>query len=232
MQTTHEQTEPQQTRLPYTRQQQLGEACALLAVGGLSILQVQRVLATTADVHAVHLVLVLLGALSFADLLSGLVHWFADTWGSERTPWLGAWIIRSFRDHHDDPAGITRHGFVETNGATAAGLLPVQGLTLLACEGSTLLFITLSSLLLLLTNQIHAWAHAPSAARPRAVRWLQDRGVILSASHHAAHHVRPFVARYCITTGWCNAALDAVGFWRGFERAITATTGAQPRMHP
>jgi hypothetical protein len=32
--------------------------------------------------------------------------------------------------------------------------------------------------------------------------------------------------------GWLDPALDALGFWRGLERAITRATGAVPRRQP
>jgi ubiquitin-conjugating enzyme E2 variant len=54
--------------------------------------------------------------------------------------------------------------------------------------------------------------------------------VILSRADHAAHHERPYDVRYCITTGWCNGPLEAIGFFRGAERAISRLTGARPRV--
>jgi ubiquitin-conjugating enzyme E2 variant len=76
-------------------------------------------------------------------------------------------------------------------------------------------------------NQLHQWSHSP--APPRVVRWLQRARLVLSRSHHAWHHRRPHTTDYCITGGWLNPALDAIGFWRALERAITRVTGAVPR---
>src|ERR1700758_153743 len=72
---------------------------------------------------------VLLGYLA-ADLVSGLVHWAADTWGSVDLPILGPAVLRPFREHHRDQLAITRHDFVETNGNNCLISLPVLGLAI------------------------------------------------------------------------------------------------------
>ena len=69
-------------------------------------------------------------------------------------------------------------------------------------------------------------AHAV-AVRP--IRLLQNCGLFLGRSEHAAHHERPYDASYCITTGWCNGPLEAIRFFRRLEAAITRLTGARPR---
>jgi sterol desaturase/sphingolipid hydroxylase (fatty acid hydroxylase superfamily) len=46
--------------------------------------------------------LVLLGAAA-ADFLSGIVHWTADTWGSESMPLVGRHLLHPFRVHHVNP---------------------------------------------------------------------------------------------------------------------------------
>jgi ubiquitin-conjugating enzyme E2 variant len=79
----------------------------------------------------------------------------------------------------------------------------------------------------MLTNQIHKWAHVDGVPAP--VRWLQGLGVVLGCQDHARHHAHPYDVRYCITTGWCNRPLEAIGFFRRLERAITRLTGAVPR---
>ena len=35
-----------------------------------------------------------------ADFVSGIVHWMADTWGSETMPLVGRRILHPFRVHH------------------------------------------------------------------------------------------------------------------------------------
>jgi len=149
---------------------------------------------------------------TLADLISGVVHLSADELGSEHTPLVGRNVIAPFREHHRDPRAMTEHGVVETNGDSALAVLPVLwgGLWLgsgslgLAAFAQHVALLSFSAAILL-TNQIHQWAHARHA--PRTVRWLQRHAVILSPAHHAQHHRRHDRA-YCITAGWCNPLLD------------------------
>lgn len=167
-----------------------------------------------------------------ADLVSGLVHWFFDTWLRHDTPVLGSVFVRPFREHHVDPLSITRHDFVEVNGSNCLATCPVLGAALcldLDSAPTRALATVLLALCLgiFATNQFHRWAHLPDPPRP--IRALQDLGLILGRHHHAGHHVAPYDRRYCITTGWLNAPLDRIGFFRGLERVISALTGATPR---
>ncbi len=174
-----------------------------------------------------------LGALG-ADLLTALVHWACDTWGSEETPWVGAWLIKGFRDHHVDPQRMVRHDWIEVSGApalaAAAGFLLVSPLAWqLASGGRVFWYAGLWSLICVAAaaNQTHKWAHLESP--PALVRGLQRLGAILSPGSHAQHHRGPHTRRYCISTGWLNAALDSIRFWRGLERCVEVVTGAEAR---
>lgn len=176
----------------------------------------------------------LLGYLA-ADLVSGLVHWAADTWGSPDLPVVGPAVLRPFREHHRDQLAITRHDFVETNGNNCLISLPVLGLALWLApgpDGGGNLF--LSSFLLalvfwvLLTNQFHKWAHLP-VPPPPLIAFLQRWHLILPPAHHQLHHTRPFTSHYCITTGWLNWPLNWMRFFPFLEWCITACTGALPR---
>ncbi len=167
-----------------------------------------------------------------ADLFSGLVHWFFDTWLSVRTPLLGPMFVRPFREHHVDPLSITRHDFVEVNGSNCLATCPVLVAALAIPPSSLPAQLAALALVALCfgifcTNQFHRWAHLPSP--PRAAKILQDLGLVLGRAHHAVHHQAPYARHYCITTGWLNPVLDSIGFFRGLERVITGITGARAR---
>jgi ubiquitin-conjugating enzyme E2 variant len=150
-----------------------------------------------------------------ADLLSGLLHWALDTFGSARTPVIGKAFIGPFRAHHADPEEITRHDFVETHGASCLVALPLlAAASTLALEAwaailgqAILLFAALG---VLATNQCHKWAHMDEAATPGLVRWAQRRRIILQREHHRLHHTPPFETHYCVSSGWLNAPFNAL----------------------
>ena len=175
---------------------------------------------------------VALSALLLADFASGLVHWGADTWGSERMPVLGRRFLHPFRVHHLNPDDILRRGFVDLNGDVALLSLPLLlgGLLIplsdVAGRLATVFCVALAACSLP-TNQIHQWAHRSQA--PPWVGWLQRRGLILSRERHALHHAAPYTTHYCITTGWCNRALTRAGFFPRLEGWISRLTGLVPR---
>jgi plasmanylethanolamine desaturase len=153
--------------------------------------------------------------LCLADLLSGLVHWSADTYGSPEMPIFGG-FVRTFREHHADQSEITRHDFIETNGDVCIVSAPVHFVLLLVLEDPLALSCLLGVFAGSYTNsQIHKWAHC--AERPWAVRLLQRVRGVLSPAHHSRHHSGRHLTHYCITTGWLNPLLDGVGFFRKLE---------------
>ena len=190
-------------------------------------------LVSSVGLSAWWLQLAVLGGMAAADLVSGLVHWTADTWGSEQMPILGRRLVHPFRVHHVNPDDFLRRRFIDTNGDVSMLAIPI----LLATAwvpletwwgGMLRVFVVSFGAIGLLTNQVHQWAHM--ATPPRVIRVLQRCGILLSRPAHDRHHVSPYVENYCIATGWCNRPLSTIGFFRRLERVVTLLTGLQPRQ--
>ena len=177
------------------------------------------------------LVLVVAG-LAGADFMSGVVHWAGDTWGSERTWWLGQRLIRPFRFHHAHPLNMLKSHFFTTNGDTSLASLPFL-LTPFALPLDTAVGRACAIFLWAVggwgmwTHQFHQWAHMKSP--PRVVGWLQRRGLILASEHHRRHHKSPFEVNYCITTGWCDPLLTRFRFFPAMEWMVSKVSGIRPR---
>lgn len=205
----------------WQRPLQLGGLLAF--VGFAALLGVDVVWATDIFSHGWHLVgLALLGYLA-ADLISGIVHFLADNFGSEETPFFGTAFIRPFREHHTDPLGITRHDFISANGNNALVSLPLLiGTVLLvpvrSSSGGHLVgaFVLFLLIAVFLTNQFHKWAHMVEP--PRFAQRLQSIGLILSREHHAVHHTTPHNSHYCITIGLWDSLLERFDLFNRAER--------------
>lgn len=174
-----------------------------------------------------------------ADFVSGFVHWLADTWGRTDMPVIGKALLRPFREHHVDQKAITRHDYIETNGANcmislphaiACVLCPLERGEWMALELFAIVSNASMIFWVMMTNQFHKWAHMEEGESPRVVSWLQKVHLVLPPAHHAIHHTAPFDRYYSITTGWLNWPLHKLGFYRGLERLGTAVFGAIPRQ--
>ncbi|MAZ50074.1 MAG: hypothetical protein CME65_16040 [Halobacteriovoraceae bacterium] len=153
-----------------------------------------------------------------ADIISGFVHWFADTFGKVDWPIIGNTFIRSFHEHHLDPKSITRHDWIETNGNNFFIGIPVLLLVLLfenEISAQVVVGICLLNIWTSLTNQFHKWAHQNQV--PQIVDRLQAWRVITQKSEHLVHHRYPHDRSYNITHGRLNPLLDRIGFFRGLE---------------
>ncbi len=208
-----------------------GEVLCVLTAAGLVLTHALRLVGASHRADA-WLLMMVLAAWPAADFASGIVHWLADTWGSERWPFLGPRFIRPFRVHHVNPQGMLASAFFDTNGDSALVTIPVLlavfavGLDS-ALGRATAVFLAAFCFWGMPTNQIHYWAHQTNP--PRWVAWLQQRRLILSPKHHLCHHTSPFMIHYCITTGWCNTVLDKIRFFRILELIVRRATGATPR---
>ncbi len=183
-----------------------------------------------------------------ADFASGVFHFLADNYGSTTKPFVGPVFIRPFREHHIDPKAITRHDFLEVNGANCAMSLPILLATYyLLPIGANPLTLFLGAYIgmflfgIFLTNQFHSWAHVDEP--PAIVQALQRSGLILGREHHQRHHTPPFNTYYCITSGWLNPLLARSRFFErlheplrrilepvfGVADEVGGTTHAEPR---
>jgi len=214
----------------------LGRAAALapcLAVMGLLTIALVRIARAVGDSAGLAL-FGLAGWLGWiaSDLVSGIVHWLCDRYGDERTPVIGPLVIAPFREHHVDPQILARKDFFDAASSNAWLSLSVLvpwvafGPPL---EGALAIFLAGFAVSLgagvFLTNTFHQWAH--QANPPRAARWLQVLRVAISPERHARHHASGDAA-YCVTTGFCNPALER---WRVFERLERATALFTPHRN-
>ena len=198
---------------------------AALVLVGLSAVRLAAALGRPPDA-----LLALTGALLgylLADLVSGVVHWFCDSFFTESTPLIGGLVIRPFREHHRQPQDITRFRFLEQDSTTYLLPIPLLWIALGWTPAGTAALLAHAALLgfalgSMGTNLFHKWAHAERV--PPGVRWMQRRGLVLSPAAHAVHH-RSYDGGYCVTSGWMNRLLDPLAFFTRLERLVRACIG-------
>lgn len=153
-----------------------------------------------------------------ADIVSGVVHWFADTFGKVEWPILGNTFIRSFHEHHLDPKSITRHDWIETNGNNFFIGIPALFLIFVLKESlspAVIIGVCFLNIWTSLTNQFHKWAHQSQG--PTWVNLLQKWRIITNRKEHITHHRKPHHSSYNITSGILNPILDKFRFYRMLE---------------
>ena len=207
------------------------ERWSLVAAAALVLANIAHAFTAGLLLHWWSALVVVTAALA-ADLVSGLVHWTADTWFSETMPVLGRRFLRPFRVHHVNPDDFLKRDFVDCNGDVAMLNIPILMVALAIPEttlgGTVSLALVTFSIVSLPTNQVHQWAHMPSP--PRLVSWLQRHGIILSSGAHGSHHRAPYVANYCIATGWLNPLLDRMRVFHELERRVHQLVRASKRL--
>lgn len=165
-----------------------------------------------------NLALQMLLCLLAADLLSGLFHWFEDTYlvvGD--IAWLNERVTVPNLRHHEYPGSMHGSSWLELNALGVVLTATIAaGAWLSGCHAWE---IYASLAMASHANQTHHWAHC--SKRPEVVRWLQRLGLLLSIRHHALHHKRPQMVNYCVMTDLLNPLLDWLKFWRGLEFVIS-----------
>lgn len=170
-----------------------------------------------------HVVVSILASWIAADFVSGLYHWFADSYRTTNST-VNAIFFDNFQLHHKQPSLICKRPLANVNWEVN---LPSFVLTILQLyfgmtPQSIVCFPFLAGFCfwISITNQAHRWAHQPQSKIPRIVKILQQNGVILSPQHHHRHHRESHLEDYCITSGICNPLLQRLNLWRRLELVV------------
>ncbi|KAJ0046466.1 hypothetical protein Pint_04172 [Pistacia integerrima] len=164
-----------------------------------------------------------------ADLGSGVYHWGIDNYGDASTPIFGS-QIDAFQGHHKWPWTITRRQFANNLHALAKAItFTVLPLDIFCNDASINGFVSVCAGCIMFSQQFHAWAHGTKSKLPPLVVALQDAGVLVSRSQHAAHHRPPYNNNYCIVSGVWNEFLDKQKVFEVLEMVLFFKLGVRPR---
>lgn len=174
-----------------------------------------------------HIILQVLLGILIADLISGIVHWFEDTYGNPTWPIVGPTIILPNILHHDLPLKFTEASFFKRNRGVFAVTLVFGGAFALL---GWLNVVTVTALIVgAFANEVHRWAHLKPEQLPRLVRALQQAKILQTPQHHWAHHRRGYNTHYCTITNMVNPTLDGLRVFRIIEGVLEGIFGIRPR---
>jgi plasmanylethanolamine desaturase len=161
-----------------------------------------------------------------ADFMSGLIHWVADTYGTEKTAIIGPWLVRPNAEHHRKPSALVSKSWwlICWDLMLGGAMIVVAAALARRLTWEVWLFVWVGGT----SGLVHRWNHGPRRLVPAPVRWLQKLGVLQSPVHHGAHHRGDRNTHYCVVTPLVNRILDTTGFWRRIERLLVPP-GAAPR---
>jgi hypothetical protein len=178
-------------------------------------------------IQVIQMIVELALTILFADFISGFVHWFEDTYGTEKTPIWGKWVVKPNLEHHVHPAAFTKKTWLQSSW----DLTLISGLIVLIAYWNNALtwHVWVFAVLSANANQVHKYVHMPARKVPFIVRFLQQVGLFQKPKHHAVHHSGEKNKSYCVLTPYANYILDAVYFWRALEFMLKPILG-EPRL--
>lgn len=167
-----------------------------------------------------------------ADFITGIIHWWEDTYGLPTWPIIGPAVIVPNIEHHKHPSWLgTMSTIIGRNYQTVVpAMLFIFFITVL--YGWLWPFV-LTVILASLGNEVHTWVHRPPSKNNWFINFLHDTEILQSRRQHAQHHKPPFDKSFCTLTNFTNAVLDRIYFWRILETIIQVVFGIKPkRMLP
>ncbi len=143
-----------------------------------------------------------------------LDHRSVDADGPLAKSWVSRELDRGaygFQVHHADPLSFVRGVKLTSQSGQlqilALGTFPLAFVTVLVPYNCIRITLYTMTILASSSQVVHAFAHLKRSRVPRAVRWAQDHGLLISRLAHARHHAG-HNADFAIVNGWCNPVVN------------------------
>ena len=152
-----------------------------------------------------------------ADLYSGTLHWFLDTYGNPNWKFLniGEVLVKPSHAHHYEPRGLLKPTFWQRNKLryVFATVLSIIGFLM----GVSLPILAVFFVFAAHTSEFHAITHRTSKENGKIISFLQKIRIIQTNRHHWTHHNCPYDTYFCVITNVLNPILDWLNFWKILE---------------
>jgi hypothetical protein len=153
-----------------------------------------------------------------ADFITGLVHWWQDTYGHPAMPILGKYLIAPNLIHHRDPRHMLKGSYWYRVGSSVAAFIILS---------VSLWFIGWHSWEMILclafasqANEIHAMSHRSDKENGKFARKMQKFGIFQRRKTHGWHHKAPYDTNFCVMTEFLNPFLNWLQFWSRTEMIL------------
>ena len=179
----------------------------------------------------------ILSVILVADIGTGVVHWFEDTYiTTKTTTTLGPLdnylrMVAADNDlHHSDPQAMLQYSYLENLSTSLPVVLGIVGIVTAAWTLGAVRDIAWWTVTITLGgtgNLFHRFAHTPG---PWPIKALQRLGIIQSVQQHRRHHYLDNGSKttkhnqltdYCVLTTVTNPILDGRGVWRFLEKMFS-----------
>lgn len=158
-----------------------------------------------------------------ADFFTGFIHWLEDTFWTEKTPFIGKWLIQPNELHHRKPSAFLANSWWQScYDAILVGILILTAAFLLHDLSWELWLFVLVSIN---ATQVHKFSHQPQSRLPSMIRFLQKIHLIQNSRHHVRHHMGENNSHYCLITPLLNPILDKIYFWKFMESILEPILG-------
>jgi plasmanylethanolamine desaturase len=171
----------------------------------------------------------ILAVVLLADLVSGVVHWWEDSYAKLDGGPLKQVAIDNLR-HHARPREFLTKGYWASS--WDLWLLGALAVAASAALGLFSWHVVLFAVVVANANQVHKWTHRTREENGPVIGTLQRLHLLQTARHHSRHHQGSRDTHYCVLTNFLNPLLEEVQLWRRLERAVGKLTGATRRDEP
>jgi len=173
------------------------------------------------------MILSIIAAWFIADILTGIFHWFQDSYIETSSKY--EYVVALAEDnefHHNQPAAMTKLSEWENISNSIIIGFPVAAL--LFAVGSPVV-VWLPFIFGSFGNLVHRYSHLSPNNIPTVIKWMQWTGFFCSPKHHIGHHLGPngllskqeSFEKYCPMTNYMNPILDRLKFFRAIEYCLS-----------
>lgn len=153
-----------------------------------------------------------------ADFITGMIHWWEDTYGNPNWRVIGKYVVEPNLVHHKQPNKLLEGSYWSRINTSffAAAIIGV----ILGCIGWLSWQVIVCLLFCTQGNAVHAMSHRPDRTTGKLVRFLQKTGIFQSKKMHRWHHKAPYETNFCVMSDFSNPILNQIGFWKKLELLI------------